>query len=362
MATFDGPMPTGVTVSHEGRIFVNFPRLGDKVEFTVSELKNEKPVPYPDATWNNLDANRPDACLVSVQSVVVDPDDRLWLLDTGHKEFGKPLPGGPKLIGVNLVTNKVFQTIRFPADVVLDTTYLNDVRFDLSKGEGGVAYITDSSGNGPNGIIVVDLATGKSRRRLNDHFSTKAEPNFLPIVEGQPLMIRKRGENPKHTPSGADGIAVSHDGQFLYYCPIASRRLYRVCTDVLLDERADDKEVEEAVEGLGDRGFASDGLEMDDKGRLYLTNYEDNAILRWHKDDNYNYNYETLVYDPRVLWPDTLCLAKDGYLYFIVNQLHRMAIFHGGDDKRDNKRIKPYSLFRVKVDAEPVLLRREQRK
>ena len=26
VATFDGPMPTGVTVSHTGRIFVNFPR------------------------------------------------------------------------------------------------------------------------------------------------------------------------------------------------------------------------------------------------------------------------------------------------------------------------------------------------
>jgi hypothetical protein len=26
VATFDGPMPTGVTVSHRGRVFVNFPK------------------------------------------------------------------------------------------------------------------------------------------------------------------------------------------------------------------------------------------------------------------------------------------------------------------------------------------------
>jgi len=51
VAPFAGPMPTGVTVSREGRIFVNFARWGDAVEFTVAELKDGKPVPYPDAVF-----------------------------------------------------------------------------------------------------------------------------------------------------------------------------------------------------------------------------------------------------------------------------------------------------------------------
>jgi hypothetical protein len=37
VAYFNDAMPTGVTVSHKGRIFVNFPRWGDDVPFTVSE-------------------------------------------------------------------------------------------------------------------------------------------------------------------------------------------------------------------------------------------------------------------------------------------------------------------------------------
>ena len=51
----------------------------------------------------------------------------------------------------------------------------------------GTAFITDSADKGPNGIIVVDLATGESWRRLHDYPSTKAEtpPAFLPMVEGQ---------------------------------------------------------------------------------------------------------------------------------------------------------------------------------
>jgi hypothetical protein len=46
VATFDGPMLTGVTVSPKGRIFVNFPRWGDSVEFTVAEVKDLREKPY----------------------------------------------------------------------------------------------------------------------------------------------------------------------------------------------------------------------------------------------------------------------------------------------------------------------------
>ena len=38
----------------------------------------------------------------------------------------------------------------------------HDVRFDLRRGSKGMAFITDSSQNGPNGIIVVDLDSGDS--------------------------------------------------------------------------------------------------------------------------------------------------------------------------------------------------------
>lgn len=350
VATFDGPMPTGVTVSHTGRVFVNYPRWGDPVTFTVSEvMKGGKAAAYPDAAYATFDKNRPGQTLVSVQSVVVDPADRLWILDTGSIEFGPVIPGGAKLVGVELASNKVFKTITFPPEVALPTTYLNDVRFDLRKGRAGVAYITDSSGNGPNGIIVVDLDSGASKRRLHDHPSTKAVKDFLPIVEGRPLLERKPGQPPKHLTFGADGIAISHDGKHLYYCPLASRHVYRVSTDALLDEKASDAEVGQTVKDLGDRGFASDGLESDDQGRLYLSDYEHNAVLRRGTDGQ----YETLVYDPRVLWPDTLSLATDGHLYFTANQLHRMKLFHEGKDLRQ----KPYALFRVRVDARPVLLR-----
>lgn len=347
VAEFYGPMPVGVTVSHQGRVFVCFPRWGDPVDFTVAELRDGHTLPYPDAAANLLDPDAPAESLISVQSVVVDPDDRLWALDTGRPR-GQPIPaGGQKLVGIDLARDEVVRTIVFPGDGALPTTYLNDVRFDLRRGAAGMAFITDSSTEGPNGIIVVDLHSGRSWRRLHDHPSTKAEWAFLPIVEGEPLMTRPREGPPTPLRTGSDGIAISADGKRLYYCPLASRRLYSVSVDALADERLSDTQVAETVLDHGEKG-ASDGLESDDRGRIYATNYEHSAILRRNPDGT----HDTLVQDARLLWPDTLSVSMDRHLYVIANQLHRQPGYHHGEDLRR----KPYHLFRMPIDAGPVLL------
>jgi sugar lactone lactonase YvrE len=265
--------------------------------------------------------------------------------------MGPVMPGGAKMICIDLATDKIVKQFPLGEPGVLKTTYLNDIRFDLRKGKEGVAYITDSSGNGPNGIVVVDLATGKTWRRLHDHPSTKAEKNFMPIVEGRVMMEKPKPDaTPKHLAMGTDGIALSQDGEKLYYCPLASRHLYSVSAEALADSEQSDRQVAATVHDLGDRGFASDGLEFDAEGRLYLTAYEHNSILRRTPDGM----YETIVRDPRALWPDTLSVAHDGYLYFTANQLHRQPRFQAGKDERD----RPFVLFKVKVDAKPVVLKK----
>jgi sugar lactone lactonase YvrE len=353
VAYFHGAMPTGVTVSQNGRIFVNFPKWGDEVSYTVAEIKDGKAVAYPDEAMNQTNPNDLAAALVSVQSVVVDPADRLWILDTGSPMFESTEYGGPKLVCVDLKTNQVIKKILFPQNVALPTTYLNDVRFDLRRDKEGIAYITDSAQNGPNGIIVVDLASGDSWRRLHDHPSTKAEGlrTFLPIVEGRPFLVKQQENRSSKLAAnmGSDGIAISATGELLYYCPLASRRLYSVSTEALSDRSFDDQYVSQTVKDEGDKGGASDGLESDAEGRIYATNYEHNAIMRRSP----NGEWETTVHDPRLLWPDTLSLASDGYLYITANQLHRQARYHNARDMRR----KPYTLFRVLVNAKPVLLR-----
>src|SRR3954452_9282195 len=67
----DGPMPTGVSVSHTGRIFVNFPKWGDDVPATVVELVDGQAVPFPSVQFNRPSSDADADSLVSVQSIVI---------------------------------------------------------------------------------------------------------------------------------------------------------------------------------------------------------------------------------------------------------------------------------------------------
>jgi sugar lactone lactonase YvrE len=286
-----------------------------------------------------------------VQSIVVDPADRLWVLDTGAPMFQETRPGGPKLVCVDLDSDTVGRVITFPSDVALSTTYLNDVRFDLRRGQAGVAYITDSSDSGPNGIIVVDLASGQSWRRLHDHPSTKAltAPDLRIVVEGVDFLERSEDGSTSSVAMGADGIAVTADGDRLYYCPLASRRWYSVDISALVDRDRSDDDIARTVRDEGDKGSVGDGLETDDAGRLYVTDGEHNAIHRRHPEGT----WETVVHDRQLLWPDTMSVAADGHLYVTANQLHRQPQYRSGHDERR----KPYLLFRTPIDADRVRLR-----
>ena len=341
---FYDAMPTGVTVSETGRIFVNFPRWGDNVPFTVGEIRDGKVVAYPNAAINKENPNDPSDGLISVQSVVADGQGRVWLLDTAAPSFADPKPRGAKLVAIDLASNKVVKRLVFPDNVMLPSTYVNDMRFDFRNGAEGTVYLTDSSLRGPGAIIVMDIASGRAMRRLSGVPATSVDPAFVPVVEGLPVMVEGADGKPKPLGVASDGIALSADGQTLYFTPLSSRHLYAVSTALLRDASVSEQQLAAAVQDLGEKG-ASDGMEADADGAVYAGDYEHNSIRKRLPDGQ----WQTLVHDPRLLWPDTLSIGPDGYLYFIANQLHRQAAFRGGQDQRQ----KPYSLLRLKIDAAP---------
>jgi sugar lactone lactonase YvrE len=333
VASFYGAMPTGVAVSHSGRIFVCFPRLGDDVRFTLGEIVHGKVVPF---------AGRA-AEVMSAGSLAFDARDRLWVLDTGSVEHGPTTDA--KLVAIDLVANRVARILALPPDVARPTSRLSNMRFDLSRGAGGIAYITDS---GAGGIIIVDLESGATWRRLDGHPSTQPEAGFAPIVEGHTLVVHEPGQAPHPLQAGAAGLALSPDGSRLYYAPLAGRHLYVVPTELLVDQSLSDAEVAPMVRDLGEK-CAGGALESDAEGRVYTTCYEQNAVLRRDHDGAFH----TIAADPHLVWPDTIVIDDDYKLYVLANQLHRQPRFHDGRDLRD----KPYMLFAIAVAASPIELK-----
>lgn len=174
----------------------------------------------------------------------------------------------------------MIKTITFPPTVAYPETYLNDIRFDLrpnlsDTSGSGVAYITDSSNEGRNGIIVVDLGTGNSWRKLDGHYSVRAESGFLPLIFSSPTYVHSTPQAPlSRSTTGSDGIAISADGEKLYYCPLSGRTLYSVDTAALRAQGFNSEILAEAaVKNLGQKGM-SDGLETDSAGHIYISNLE----------------------------------------------------------------------------------------
>ena len=227
VASFPNHQVTGVGVSaRSGRVFVNFPTWSDDHFLSVAEIVNGQPQAFPDEEWNKPGA--PNSHFVCVQSVVVDDQDNLWILDLAAPKMQEILKGGPKLVKIDLSTNKVAQTIPFGEDIAPAKSYLNDVRIDTATGK---AFITES---GMGAIIVVDLKTGKARRLLDGHKSTAPESDVKLIVDGKQLIDQQTKKPPQ---MASDGIALDITNGYLYYHALTGRTLYRIKTGDLNDEK-----------------------------------------------------------------------------------------------------------------------------
>lgn len=321
---------TGVTVSRSGRLFVNFPRWSDRYLNAVVEVRNDGSIqPYPDEEWNRWDMKPGSAGkhFVCVQSVVADDGDSLWVLDPAAPLLAPSIPGAPKLVRIDLASNEVRRVYSFPPDVAGLETYLNDVRIDTRR---KTAYITDS---GAGGIIVLDTESGKSHRALDRHPSVMAEQGISISVNGKPV-IGPTGRPPQFN---SDGIALSSNGEYLYYQALTGATIYRVPTAALRDNQG--RQAAKAVEQVV-KTFPADGLWLDSEDRLYLSNINESAVSRLLHDGT----VETLVSDPRLQWPDTFTQGPDGTMYITASHINDAPQFNQGKSARTE----PYTVFKFR--------------
>lgn len=324
----------GVSVSSDNRLFVSFPRRENNYEHALVEIIDGKQNIYPDAEWNKKEGDETQR-FVSVQDLYVDAKDNLWVLDSkpsGGSIFGndgEKQEGYFKLVKINLANNKVEKIYHFE-DLDKVASGLNDVRVDTEK---NLAYFSDP---GQSAIVVLNLETGKTRTLLKGHPATQADENLVLSYNGQDM--RNREGTPFR--SNINGIALTHDNRYFYFKPINKLNLYRIETRYLADTSLNDEALAEHVEDVG-KTVVTHGLVADKKGNIFLTSSMDYSIKYFTPEGD----LRTLVQDSRLIWPDSLGIGSDGYLYFSCAQLQKDPQWNKGEDGTEY----PYTIFKVKL-------------
>ncbi len=320
----------GYASSDAQRVFLPLSHIDGSAGPQVVEWKKGKPVPFPDERWNGWKPGDDAAQgFVRVNALRVGPRGSLWIVDVGAPGLGKaPVPGGPKLIKIDLASDRVARV--YPLEAATNPkSFVDDVRF-----HGGLAYVTDA---GSPGVIVVDLATGATRRVLDGDPTMTAQ---RPITADSHVL---RGPDGKPVKIHADQLEVSPDGKFFYYQP-ASGPMSRIATRYLDDPALPNAQLAKHITTFA-KTPSTGGTAIDANGTIYCSDVDKHRVLAIDPDGN----TRVLVEDPRLLWVDAMWIDAAGFLYMPAAQLDRMAPFNGGVSKVQW----PVRVYRMRIGVGP---------
>lgn len=302
-----------VALGDHGALYVAGPRWTGSQGPQLGRLDARGvPQPYPDAAWNGWKPGQDAAEAFVNLNAIHRYGDTLWVVDTGSPDFGgTPLPGGAKLLAIDLKSGKVSRRYAFAAPVIGAHSYVDDLRI-----HGHHAYLTDA---GEPGLIVLDLDSGAARRVLDHHRSTTASDTPI-VVDGQ-TVLAPDGQPLK---VNSDPLELSPDGRWLYFGPL-NGPMSRIETRWLDDASLDAAALAAQVQPWFDMPPVG-GTAMDRDGTLYFTDLAQNALRRRTPDGR----VETVLRDARLHWVDAPVIDDHGVIWLPVPQMDRVGLFHDG--------------------------------
>lgn len=293
--------------------------------------------PFPNKPWNTPRKEN-DWYFDDVLGLRSGAEGVVWVLDMGTRNDITP-----KLVAWDTKADKLQQIIHLPAPATIASSQPNDFVIDNER---QLIVIADEGiargGDGSKGaLIVVDTSTGKSRRILQGHTSTKADASHPIVLDGKTM---KADGNPVFV--GADGITLDAPGEWLYFCPLNGESVYRIPMKDVADASLTDEQLGKLVERFSHKPN-NGGMTIDTSGNLYFTNVEGRSIGFVSAADR---KYSVLATDDRMLWPDGISTGADGFMYVSAAQVHRGAPFNDGKSQAQA----PYYIFRFKPVAEGI--------
>lgn len=324
--------PGNVTATSDGRIIMSQHQFYEPKDSVVELRADGVPVPFPNSELNDREHHGS----LSLDSVLGLRSDKgtVWLLDNGMRSGVTP-----KLVAWDTTTGKSPRVIYFQPPIVPKDAFVNDFAID---GRHNKIYIADPAGGTNAALIVVDIATGASRRVLEGHRSVVPE-NVDLVIDGKPIQVKGPNGQLVRPHIGVNPITEDLDNEWVYFGPMHGLSLYRVKADDLANDSIDTPTLASRVERYSTKPIC-DGISIDKENNIYLGDLANNSIGVIKPDRS----YQQLAKSDQLSWVDSFSFGKGGRLFAVVNQLHRSAALNAGE----NASKPPYFLVEVKALAE----------
>lgn len=320
------PEPIGNhAVSADGRVFYTIHPESRPAGAKLLEWVDGAPKPFPSDEAQSL--------FETPLGVVVDRQNRLWVIDHGNHATGVA-----RLFAFDLTTGALVHDHVFDSSVAQLGSVLQDLQVDST---GKHVFIADLSFWRKNpGLVVYDVEANRARRVLDSD----------PSVSAQDWLIRNPTKDMVFfgvvvLKPGVDGIAIDRNDEWVYYGAMTHDTMYRIKVADLLDDSLSQGALAARVEAVGPKPL-NDGLSTDNAGNLLITDVEHNAVIRMKPDGELT----TLIRDNRIRWADALSYGPDGWLYVADSAIPDQML----QTKAHIEANAPYHIFRFKPDIDGV--------
>jgi len=303
-------MANQVALTTTNELFLGLPRYAaDKPTPSLARREPDGDIrPFPGNTWNDWKpGNDGREAFVYLNSVHIFADDTVWCVDQGslseHLFPGANAmlhPHAQKVVQLDARSGKILKVLTFDEAILPPGAQLNDLRF-----HGQIMYLTDS---GLGALIVHDLKTGRTLRRMSGQPVLKASKTAIPAI----LAHVKGGAT--FPPPNSDMIEITADGKWLYWAS-PTGPLFRIETRFLNDLALADEDLVSHVQRVYDNNF-SGGCSMDSLGNVYFSETTTQHITVLSPTGK----TATLASSANLIRPDGSFISHDRHLYIPVKQ------------------------------------------
>ncbi len=298
--------PSGMTMAPGGGFLISVSYEEKPQNRVVSLTKSGETMPFPNTRVSQAAPDEP-LTLDAVRGMALDKNGIVWMLDCGRRS---EVP--PKIIAWDAEHKRLHRVLNLSSPALLPGSNLNDIAIDVDH---QFLVVADSDSGADAALVIIDLATGLGRRVLQGHPSVVPVTGLDLLIDGKKIQTRRLDGTPADPDGGVRPVALDRRGEWLYFGPMRSLKLYRVKAEHLRNIALPPDKLAGLVEEYSTKPLCS-SISLDSKNNIYVSDLPGKAIGFIAAGTR---QYRVLAADPRFLWPDGLCFGTDGKLYFFTN-------------------------------------------